>query len=305
MSEFFALHSSVHPVLSTIATSLVQADRECVCPKGIGQLLCASSGSCFVTIDDKQVELLGARMIFLIGEVSYQLSHSTADFSLTRLDIELKPGKLCGFGLGELETAFPEMRRFTRHSLHCAVFYDNFAMVMTSLQLLRTFSLYEPGQRERQISLTLSFLLSAAATSSWEEDLADTRYGKHVRTALQYIHENYMSSISTTDIAQAAGVHIGHLHRIFLAETGYRVGEYLTKIRMDKAKSLLMRTDISTIAVAHRVGVSTQQYFSRLFKQQVGMTPQAFRKSYALTCPASAVLQYNTYEAGDVEGRSV
>ena len=85
------------------------------------------------------------------------------------------------------------------------------------------------------------------------------------------------------DVAAAAGVHVGHLHRIFPAETGRRIGEYLTDLRMDKAKSLLMRTDLPSSRVATLSGVSSLPYFSRLFKQKTGMTPLEFRRSYAVT----------------------
>jgi two-component system response regulator YesN len=93
-----------------------------------------------------------------------------------------------------------------------------------------------------------------------------------------------MFSISTEDIARAAGVHVGHLHRIFPAETGMRIGEYLTHLRVEKAKSLLMHTDIPSSSIATRIGISSQQYFCRMFKKETGMSPQEYRKSYALTC---------------------
>lgn len=164
------------------------------------------------------------------------------------------------------------------------MFCDNFAFVISTLQNIHTFSLYEHSVCGMQVTLTLSFLLAAISTSKWEDNIPPNHDNKHVRTALQYIHENCMCNITTADIADAAGIQIGHLHRIFPAETGYRPGEYLTNLRISKAKSLLMRTDISNTSIAYRVGISTLQYFSRLFKQQVGVTPQALRKSYNLTC---------------------
>ena len=105
-----------------------------------------------------------------------------------------------------------------------------------------------------------------------------------MRKALDYIEANYMVSISTEDIARAAGVHVGHLHRIFPEETGMTIGEYLTHLRIEKAKSLLMHTDIPNASIAARTGISSQQYFCRLFKKETGMSPQEYRKSYALTC---------------------
>ena len=93
-----------------------------------------------------------------------------------------------------------------------------------------------------------------------------------------------LTGISTEDIARAAGVHVGHLHRIFPEEIGMTIGEYLTHLRIEKAKTLLMHTDIPNASIAARTGISSQQYFCRLFKKETGMSPQEYRKSYALTC---------------------
>ena len=62
------------------------------------------------------------------------------------------------------------------------------------------------------------------------------------------------------------------------------IGEYLTHLRIEKAKSLLMHTDISNASIASRTGINSQQYFCRLFKKETGMSPQEYRRSYALTC---------------------
>ncbi len=274
----------IHPNLSTVSTSIAHIEREYACPANILRVLCAASGGCTLVTAEKSVHLIGARMVLLIGDLPYRISQPTEDCTLTRLDIAIEKGSYYGFDIGKLKDAFPEVKRLNRQARACIVFYDNYAFVISALQNIHTFSLYEQSERGMQITLTLSFLLAAISTSSWDENLPPSRNSKHVRTALQYIHENYMCNITTTDIAAAAGIHIGHLHRIFLAETGFRLGEYLTNLRISKVKSLLMRTDISTTSIACRVGISTLQYFSRLFKQHVGVTPQTFRKTYNLTC---------------------
>lgn len=298
MLDTFASRGDIHPSLSTLSTSIAHTERDYTIRPNIARLLCASSGGCMLEVEGKSVHLIGARMALLTGTITYRLTKPSSDFALTSIDITMEPGRLCDFGLKELASAFPALQRITNEVRSCIVFYDNFAMVMTALQSIHTFSMYDTPERDMQISLTLSFLLAAVATSAWDEDLQGMQYSKHVRAALKYIHENYMCNITTTEIAAAAGVHIGHLHRVFLAETGSNIGEYVTHVRIEKAKSLLMRTDIPTRAVANRVGVSTLQYFSRLFKRQVGVTPQAFRRSYDLTCDYGPSMQFLTADKG-------
>jgi len=292
MSEIFNAGEALWPSLSTVSTSIARTEREYACPKNIIRILCAANGSCRLVLPDRDVHLIGARMAYLIGDIKYHITAPTDDFALTRLDIATEKVPFEDFSIREMGKAFPELARLEQSERQCVVFYDNFELILTALQSLHTFTMYDTPQRRLQVSLTLCFLLSAIATSQWDEDLPARQYSKNVYAAIKYMHENYMCSISTNDIAAAAGVHVGHLHRIFLAETGQRVGEYLTSLRIDKAKSLLRRTDISTGSVARRIGINTLQYFSRLFKKHVGMTPHDFRKSYALTCNYENISDY-------------
>ncbi|HPF87053.1 MAG TPA: helix-turn-helix transcriptional regulator [Candidatus Limiplasma sp.] len=287
MPNLFEPSCATMPSLSTVSTSIARTEREYMSPPNMIRILCASDGSCRLVLPDRQVNLIGERMAYLTGSVKYHIAEPSEDFALTRLDIAMEKVPFANFSIQDMEKAFPEFARLHQGERQCVVFYDNYELVLTALQSLHTFSTYDPLQRKLQVGLTLCFLLSSIATSQWDDDLPEAQYSKNVYAAIRYIHENYMCSISTTEIAAAAGVHVGHLHRIFLAETGQRIGEYLTDLRIEKAKSLLMRTDISTGSVARRIGVSTLQYFSRLFKKHVGMTPHDFRKSYALTCDYS------------------
>ena len=59
------------------------------------------------------------------------------------------------------------------------------------------------------------------------------------------------------------------------------ITEYLTELRVEKAKMLLARTDVPIIEVADYIGLNSRQYFSMLFKKMTGMSPAAYRKSKA------------------------
>lgn len=287
--ERMSLETLYQPTLVALSTSVVQSNCMLECPRNILRILCASTGECMLCSTGCNTHLVGTRVVLMAGPFNYRFTNPTDDFRLIQVDIGLGQGRFNGFSLSELETVFPGLAKILHMPNQNVVFYDNYSFVLTAVQNLHSFSLYDTPDREMQITLTLYFLLSAAAAASGEGSLSGKQCSKYVRNALQYIHENYMCHITTSDIAKSAGIHIGHLHRVFPAETGYRVGEYLTRLRIDKAKSLLMRTDLPSAMIAYCIGVSTSQYFSRLFKQKVGMTPQEFRRSYNLTCqyPAS------------------
>lgn len=79
----------------------------------------------------------------------------------------------------------------------------------------------------------------------------------------------------------AAMVHIspGYLGRIFKRETGLALSDYITRTRIAVAKQLLTKTSLSVTSISERVGISYASYFTKVFKEQVGVTPQEYRQN--------------------------
>lgn len=100
----------------------------------------------------------------------------------------------------------------------------------------------------------------------------------HVRKAIAYINDNYASKIKINELADHMGVNRSYLASSFKRATGYSPKEYLLCLRMEKAKSLLEKTDMPVNAVANSVGYTDQLAFSRMFKDYAGVSPKAFRE---------------------------
>ncbi|WP_049567005.1 substrate-binding domain-containing protein [Streptomyces sp. SBT349] len=98
-----------------------------------------------------------------------------------------------------------------------------------------------------------------------------------VRHALAYIEQHYRNRLSRWQIAQAAGVSEDHLGRLFHRELGLTLWEYLTRVRIKRAKERLQRGDESVQTVARAVGFHDRAYFSRVFRRVTGMAPHAYR----------------------------
>ena len=60
--------------------------------------------------------------------------------------------------------------------------------------------------------------------------------------------------------------------------TGMSPNKYILKIKMEKARQLLIETDLSVSEVGYKIGVEDSSYFNRLFKNSYGMPPSQFRK---------------------------
>ena len=272
------------PSLVSLSTIAMAAGFQYECPSGMFSLLCAATGSCTLIAAERKIRLVGSRMALLSGNIRYQMKDASQDLSVTRLDFSTSSGGICNFGLNQLERVYPRVRDLMEGHSFCAEFEDSRTIVLSALRNMLSFSSFPPEQRDLQTALTLCAILGGISAALDAENSRGRNFSPRIRKALDYIEENYMFSISTEDIARVTGVHVGHLHRIFPEETGMRIGEYLTHLRVEKAKSLLMHTDIPSSSIATRIGISSQQYFCRMFKKETGMSPQEYRKSYALTC---------------------
>lgn len=105
----------------------------------------------------------------------------------------------------------------------------------------------------------------------------------YVKRAVEFMYQNMDRSIQMKHIAAAVNLHPGYLHRLFRNYTQRTPTDYLTMLRMEKAKMLLQQTDIPISEISDYVGVGSRQYFHMLFKKYTGMTPVQFRGSIERT----------------------
>ena len=98
---------------------------------------------------------------------------------------------------------------------------------------------------------------------------------------IDYINENYENSESLTliNVAQTFNITTGYLSMIFKNETGVNFRDYVIKIRMEKAKELILgSSDLKIKQIANMVGYDYPNSFIRTFKKYEGITPQMYRK---------------------------
>lgn len=113
---------------------------------------------------------------------------------------------------------------------------------------------------------------------------AKTRQERSVRPAwlirtIELLHDRLHESVTMAEIAAAVGVHPVHLSRTFSEHYGCTMGDYLRRIRVERARADLVRTDKPLTAIALDAGFADQAHFSRVFKALVGQTPGSFRRS--------------------------
>ena len=94
----------------------------------------------------------------------------------------------------------------------------------------------------------------------------------------KYIQDNITSDLSLNSIASNFFLNKYYFSHLFKKETGMNFIDYVTSLRIEKAKEMLKDVSIKVYEVAEKIGYADQRYFSQLFKKYTGFTPRAYRE---------------------------
>jgi two-component system, response regulator YesN len=116
-------------------------------------------------------------------------------------------------------------------------------------------------------------------TIKFRQENAQTKYSDILKKAKDFINVNYSKpSISLNSVAQHVALSPNHFSAIFSNETKETFIEYLTKIRINHAKKLLLETEKKLSDISYDVGYNEPQYFSYIFKKNMLVSPSDYRK---------------------------
>lgn len=103
-----------------------------------------------------------------------------------------------------------------------------------------------------------------------------------LKKATRFIDSNLENPLNVHIISQASGYSVSALYKNFHKHFGCTVNEYIAEKRIEKSVRLLKETDLSVEAVSEICGFSSVQYFSKIFKDKMGISPLKFRKNKGL-----------------------
>ncbi len=105
------------------------------------------------------------------------------------------------------------------------------------------------------------------------------QYSRIVQQAISEMNEHYTDQISLNSVAEKLKITPQYLSKIFMKETSTTFVNYLTSLRMEKAKLLLRNTSQKINLICQQVGYPDAKYFCTLFKKEVGVTPNQYRSN--------------------------
>lgn len=124
-----------------------------------------------------------------------------------------------------------------------------------------------------KLFITITDVIAKGTSPKSNEDVVDE--------IIKYVHNNYSSpDISLKMISEELGAtSYKYVSEAFKRKTGSKFTDYLHNVRIEKAKELLLETDLLVFEIANRVGYLSDNVFIRSFKKSVGITPGEFRQS--------------------------
>lgn len=130
---------------------------------------------------------------------------------------------------------------------------------------------------ESELSIQLHTLLCRLLSGNSVPEQANTR-GSQIAKGKEYMKQHLEKSVSIEEIAEYVSMSASYFTKAFREATGFSPYEYLLRLRLEKAKELLLQTELPVGEVAYRSGFHSDSNFIYFFKKETGISPLKFRK---------------------------
>ncbi|OBZ18031.1 hypothetical protein A8L34_00095 [Bacillus sp. FJAT-27264] len=159
--------------------------------------------------------------------------------------------------------------------------------------LLHRLSTLVPLQSQHNVEWITQYTLRLEFCETWDEMIQIAKefiqglmqakqipMSRKVSEAVAYMNKYFKGELTLQDVAEIVGTSPNYLSALFKKELNVNFSEYLIHMRIEKAKQLLLESDLLSYEVAERVGFMDHSHFSRTFKKSTGMGPREYRKRW-------------------------
>ena len=205
------------------------------------------------------------------GKQAAQISDET-EINIALLDVEMP-------GMNGIELA----KLLREKNPDCIIIfitaYDRFDYAIEAMHIKAFDYLLKPWKEEKLTGLISEAIVNIKESSL--ENSANENLQESQKSAIKkYIKENYKRDISAGDVAGILGYSDVYFSKIFKQLFDDTFINYLTKVRIDKAKVLLKDVGFNIKEVGKSVGYADSNYFTKVFKRSIGISPSEYRSKH-------------------------
>lgn len=142
---------------------------------------------------------------------------------------------------------------------------------------LQTFCRFAEAQLEDHLNAEIEDSIVIMFKKLLENQSFNPRVDKRIACVIELLSDDLSVTLSLQELASKANLSVSQLKTLFKESTGKTCGQYLLKLRMEKARALLANTDTPSVIVAETVGYRDQSAFSRRFTAYFGQSPRTYR----------------------------
>ncbi|MGN1019043.1 MAG: helix-turn-helix domain-containing protein [Aristaeellaceae bacterium] len=158
--------------------------------------------------------------------------------------------------------------------------YDDFSYCREALRLQITDYILKPVNYEEFGACIDKLKISLYERRISDAPEADKQEERTITGLTRYLQEHLAEEVSLSVLAEQFHLNPQYISQLFKSEIGVNFLAYLTSIRMERAKKLLLSTSLSIAEVAEQSGYGDYRVFTKVFKKQEGVTPSQFRRDF-------------------------
>ena len=158
--------------------------------------------------------------------------------------------------------------------------YDDFAYCRKALQLQITDYILKPVNYEELGSCIDNLKISMYESKTKKNPDLDKGDERVISSIMRYMQEHLSEEVSLSVLSEVFHLNPQYISQLFKNKIGVGFLAYLTNIRIEKAKKLLLSTSMSVTEIAEFSGYSDYRVFTKVFKKTEGITPSQFRRGF-------------------------
>lgn len=142
-------------------------------------------------------------------------------------------------------------------------------------KMLRNYNLLDRIQSLQEIRQKIIEMVMECVST---ESVADANARSKIQMAIGYIQEHFAENLTVNVLAEHYGMSPNYFSSMFKKEMSRSAVNYITELRINQARELLYHSELSVVDISKKVGYEDSQYFFRVFKKYLGMTPLQYRE---------------------------